>query len=64
MNKYKYKVVRSYTGGCSASNKELSMLFSKGYEFVRASEVVENDSGKCNYIEYIVRKEVGNDNNN
>ena len=64
MNRYQYKVVRSYTGGCSASDKELSRLFSEGYEFVRASEVVENDHGKCNYIEYIVRKEVDNDNNN
>ena len=60
MAKYQYKVARSYTGGCTASDKELSRLFSEGYEFVRASEVVENDHGKCNYIEYIVRKEVDN----
>lgn len=36
----------------------LDRAFSEGFEFVRASEVVENGSGRCNYIEYIVRKEL------
>ena len=60
MAKYQYRVARSYTDGCTAKSEEISRLFSEGYEFVRASEVVENDHGKCNYIEYIVRKEVDN----
>lgn len=57
MQKYKYKVVRSYTDGCSAEKKNLEKAFDDGYEFVRASELVENAHGKCNYIEYILRKE-------
>ena len=61
MAKYKYKVVRSYTDGCVTSEKDLVEVFDNGYEFVRASEVVENSKGKSNYIEYIVRKEVNND---
>ena len=58
MARYQYKVVRSYTDGCTARDKEITEAFASGYEFVRASEVVENDRGKCRYIEYIVRKEV------
>ena len=61
MAKYQYMVARSYTDGCTAKSEEISRLFSQGYEFVRASEVVENSSGKCNYIEYVVRKEINND---
>ena len=57
MPKYEYKVVRSYTDGCTLDRRELERAFKDGYEFVRASEVVENVHGKCNYIEYILRKE-------
>ena len=57
MQKYQYKVVRSYTDGCALDKQELERAFKDGYEFVRASEVVENSNGRCNYIEYILRKE-------
>ena len=60
---YDYKVVRSYASGCAAGRDELSEAFNEGYEFVRASDIVKNDNGYSNYIEYIVRKEknVGGD---
>lgn len=61
MSKYEYRVVRSYTDGCSAKGKALENAFTEGFEFVRASEVVPNYTGKCDYIEYIVRKEVNNE---
>ena len=56
--KYEYKVVRSYTDGSKARSKDLVAAFSDGYEFVRASEVVKNSDGYCDYIEYILQKEV------
>lgn len=52
----RYKVVRSYTSGNLTRTTELRQLFYEGYEFVRASEVVESSDG--NFIEYILRKEV------
>lgn len=52
----RYKVVRSYTSGNLARTTELKQAFFDGYEFVRASEVVESSDG--NFIEYILRKEV------
>lgn len=52
----RYKVVRSYTSGNLTRTTELRQLFNEGYEFVRASEVVESSDG--NFIEYILRKEV------
>lgn len=55
---YKYKLVRSYTSDCSAKEKEVVEAFNNGYEFVRASEVVKNGGGNCDYIEYILRKEI------
>lgn len=58
MSKYEYRVVRSYTDGCSAKNMYLDKAFSEGFEFVRASEVVSNSNGKGDYIEYIVRRKV------
>jgi len=58
MSKYEYKVVRSYTDGCSAKSMNLDKAFSEGFEFVRASDIVKNDKGRCDYIEYIVRREV------
>lgn len=60
--KYQYKVVRSYTDGCNAKQELLEMAFRAGFEFVRASEVVKNSSGKSDYIEYILRKEVADAN--
>lgn len=56
----RYKVVRSYTSGNLSRSTELKQAFNDGYEFVRASEVVESSDG--NFIEYILRKEVGNEN--
>ena len=56
--KYKYKVVRSYTEDSTAKSKDLVAAFDDGYEFVRASEVVKNSAGYCDYIEYILQKEV------
>ena len=50
---YKYKMVRSYTKG-----KELNEAFNDGWEFVRASDLIKNTNGYCDYIEYILRKEV------
>jgi hypothetical protein len=61
MSKYEYRVVRSYTDGCLAKATALEKAFAEGFEFVRASEVVANYSGKSGYIEYIVRKEVNNE---
>ncbi len=58
MSKYEYRVVRSYTDGCSAKSMWLDKAFSEGFEFVRASEVVKNAKEKCDYIEYIVRREI------
>ena len=52
--KVKYMVARSYT----LDSTELKSALDDGYEFVMASEVVENSKGYCNYIEYILRKEV------
>lgn len=54
---YKYIIVRSYTDGCKTQDSDLAKAFNDGYEFVRASEVVKNDCGFSNYIEYILRKE-------
>lgn len=57
---YIYKTVRSYTNNCDKLNKELIAAFKEGFEFVRASEVVKNSVGYCDYIEYILRKEIVN----
>ena len=57
--KYKYKMIRSYTDGCRTKGTDLHRAFEQGYEFVRASEVVKNDDDNyCDYIEYILRREV------
>lgn len=55
---YKYKLVRSYTDNCSVREKEVVEALNNGYEFVRASEVVKNSGSNCDYIEYILRKEI------
>lgn len=57
-SKYKYIVVRSYTDNCNAAETEVSNAFKNGFEFVRASDVVKNGAYKCDYIEYILRKEI------
>lgn len=58
---YKYKTVRSFTSNCKTSNNDLIAAFNEGFEFVRASEVVDNSrGGYCDYIEYILRKEIVN----
>ena len=58
---YKYRTVRSFTSNCKTSNYDLIAAFNEGFEFVRASEVVNNKSGGyCDYIEYILRKEIVN----
>lgn len=58
---YIYKTVRSYTTNCDTKNKDLINAFNEGFEFVRASEVVNNSrGGYCDYIEYILRKEIVN----
>lgn len=56
--KYRYKMVRSYTDGCKTAGNELDRAFYNGYEFVRASELVTNTNGKCDYIEYILRQQI------
>ncbi len=60
MSKYKYKVVRTYDDG--RTTELLASVFNAGYEFVRASEYVPEDthSGvrRYGYIEYILKKEV------
>lgn len=58
---YIYRTVRSYTTNCDKKNTELINAFNEGFEFVRASEVVNNSNGGyCDYIEYILRKEIVN----
>lgn len=57
-HKYKYIVVRSYTDNCAANKTDVKNAFKNGFEFVHASEVVQNGGSRCNYIEYILRKEV------
>lgn len=57
---YIYKTVRSYTDNCRTQNNELIKAFNEGFEFVRASEVVKNSGSYCDYIEYILRKEIVN----
>ena len=57
---YTFKTVRSYTDNCKAQNNELIKAFNEGFEFVRASEVVKNSGSYCDYIEYILRKEIVN----
>lgn len=57
---YIYKTVRSYTDNCKTQNGELIKAFNEGFEFVRASEVVKNSGSYCDYIEYILRKEIVN----
>lgn len=57
---YQYKTVRSYTDNCRATNNALIIALNEGFEFVRASEVVKNSGNKCDYIEYILRKEIVN----
>lgn len=57
-HKYKYIVVRSYTDNCAANKTDVENAFKNGFEFVHASEVVQNGGSRCNYIEYILRKEV------
>ena len=53
---YEYIAVRSYTDGCNTSMTKLSTALAKGYEFVRASEVVKNSKDYSDYIEYILRR--------
>lgn len=57
----KYKVVRTYDGGTTLTDK-LQSAFDIGYEFVRASEYVPIDAydstRRFGYIEYILKKEV------
>lgn len=55
---YKYKMVRSFTSGNDISGKNLIEAFNDGWEFVRASDLIINTKGYCDYIEYILRKEV------
>ncbi len=55
---YKYKMVRSYTSGNNKSGRDLNEAFDNGWEFVRASDLIKNHSDYCDYIEYILRKEV------
>ncbi len=57
---YIYKTVRSYTDNCKTQNSDLINAFKEGFEFVRASEVVNNSGSYCDYIEYILRKEIVN----
>ena len=60
--KYQYKMVRTYTDGCETKGTALHEAYAQGYEFVRASEVVTNNNGKCDYIEYILRREIKEEN--
>lgn len=53
---YEYIAVRSYTDGCNTSGTRLYKALEKGYEFVRASEVVKNSKDYSDYIEYILRR--------
>ena len=57
---YTFKTVRSYTDDCKRQNTDLIKAFNEGFEFVRASEVVKNSGSYCDYIEYILRKEIVN----
>ena len=60
--KVRYKVVRSYNLVSSGGTKSLVDAFADGWEFVRASEYIPRDS--CvGFFEYILRKEVENENN-
>lgn len=58
---YEYTVVRSFASGCKEKCHELYQDLKNGWEVVRASEVVKNDHGYSDYIEYILRREKGGD---
>lgn len=58
----RYKVARSYTQSYPIGQLEISVALKDGWEFVRASEYVPKKGKNGGYIEYILRKEVGNEN--
>lgn len=58
---YKYLVVRSYANGSKTGMDDLISAFNNGFEFVRASEVVNNSKGCFDYIEYILRRKAHDD---
>lgn len=53
-----YRVVRSYGPNSVGKASDLEAAFRAGYQFERASEYVEGDRGSAGYIEYILYKEV------
>lgn len=59
---YDYRVIRTYDVGSrvcdlGSETEDLDKYFKAGYEFVRASELVQvAEFGSKSYIEYIVRK--------
>ena len=59
---YKYTVVRSFVSGCTTRETDLLHALQNGWEVVRASELVKNSHGYSDYIEYILRREKGGDN--
>ena len=63
MSKYEYKVVRTYGGGSDTGTNRLVEAFSKGWEFVRASDYVPDYVNRdlthyYGFIEYILRREI------
>lgn len=63
MPKYEYKVVRTYGGGSDIGSNRLTEAFSKGWEFVRASDYVPDYISRdlthyFGFIEYILRREI------
>ena len=64
MPKYEYKVVRSFGPGCSIGGNKVSNAFNEGWEFVRASEFIQDNNSSYGYIEYILRREIGVRNDN
>lgn len=53
-----YKVVRSYAPNCATSLDDLDAAFYNGWQFVRASEFIPPQGKKVGYIEYILKKEI------
>lgn len=56
---YEYREVRSYHHGSGIADSRLDEYLKAGYEFVRASEYIPPQEGEAGYIEYILRRKKG-----
>ena len=58
MEKFEYKVVRSYGPNSISKTKYLAEAFEEGHQFVRALEYIEGKGDEAGYIEYILKREI------